>query len=207
MSLELDRIPQPSIAAWLKKSQIKKLEDFSKIKTTCVDTSRLENYIPHQLEYIFNYPLAEIWSTYLTAHPGEVWKGKMVSFGIMYSPKNNIAIYKDDDFSRMEEGQIYFLNLKFFGGIYNLPVGQYVKNINSDKKEITLCYLKGGKSIGGQKISLESINQHKTKVTHLTHYKSDSAFRDKYLYPFFHTKVVDEYHYNIQRIQGQSLAL
>ncbi len=206
MHIELDKISQPSIAAWLKKFKIKEVADLSRIKTTCVDDSKLENYTPHLLEYLFDYPVDKVWNTYLTAHPRQVWNGNMVSFGIMYSLKENKVLYKDDDFSRMEEGQIYLVNLKFYGGIYNLPVGQYVKNINPDKKEITLCYLEHGKSKGGQKIILESINRDKTKVTHLTHYKSNSAFRDKYLYPFFHKKTVDEYHHNILRIHGKSFS-
>ena len=39
----------------------------------------------------------------------------------------------------------------------------------------------------------------KTIIKHTAYFKSKSTFRDKYLYPKFHVKFIDEFHANIQK--------
>ena len=43
----------------------------------------------------------------------------------------------------------------------------------------------------------------KTEVSHHTFYRSGSWFRDKFIYPYFHTKAINEFHGNVRRAISQ----
>lgn len=75
------------------------------------------------------------------------------------------------------------------------------------KKIIDFAYIKGGKSIGFQRISFVEVQANLTKIKHTTHYKSNSKFRDRYMYPYFHTKVLEEYHLSMIGSMTAALAV
>jgi hypothetical protein len=50
---------------------------------------------------------------------------------------------------------------------------------------------------GTQDIHFEELPDGSTKISHLTHFRSRSAFRDRELYPVFHEKLVGEFHQNV----------
>ena len=69
---------------------------------------------------------------------------------------------------------------------------------DEQERFIHLSYIDGGKSTGDQIIQIEETPEGYTKVIHTSAFKSDSNFRDKYLYPHFHTKILNEYHRNMR---------
>jgi hypothetical protein len=119
---------------------------------------------------------------------------------MIYCRSSESIIYADEMLNGLEEGRIYYLNLKILGGIYNLPVAFEITNIDPDNKTVEFSYLKGGKARGKQWIRLEESPEGYTKIIHQTLVKSDSNFRDKYLYPYFHNKLINEFHLNMKRI-------
>jgi hypothetical protein len=122
----------------------------------------------------------------------------MVSFGMMYSRRRNEIMYSGDAYSGIEEGQIIFLNLNLFANVVNLAVGHEITGVNDNDKTIKTCYLQNGASTGTQLIQLKEISKGQTEVVHETWYRSGSIFRDKFLYPGFHTKGITEFHNNVQ---------
>lgn len=121
----------------------------------------------------------------------------MVSFGLMYSRKQNEIMYPGDAYRGIETGQIIFLNLNLFANIVNLGVGHEVTGVNDQEKTIKICYLQNGASTGTQLIQLKTKND-ATEVIHETWYRSGSLFRDKVLYPGFHEKGLTEFHENVK---------
>lgn len=117
--------------------------------------------------------------------------------GIIYSKKLNRIFYKGDKNIGIEEGQIFYLNLKLIFGIKNLGVGLEVTNIDAQNKSIKFCYLNHGVSEGTQEIKFIPTTNGYSIITHETRYRSDSKFRDKHLYPGFHHKFVKELQENL----------
>jgi hypothetical protein len=125
-----------------------------------------------------------------------MWQGKFTSFGFAYARNNGQLFYQDETFDHLEEGQIQFLSLRYMGGIFKLNIAHELISIDEKTKRLQFCYMEYGKSQGTQIIILKEENG-RTEVTHDTYYKSDSKFRDKRIYPFFHEKTVEALHAHV----------
>ena len=104
-----------------------------------------------------------------------------------------------DPYEGMEKGQVIILNLRLFGGLFNLAVAHEVMEVNDEEHSLKLCYMKGGASEGSQHISLKETPEGFTEVFHHTYYKSGSNFRDTRVYPPLHTRAISEFHNNVKR--------
>jgi hypothetical protein len=130
----------------------------------------------------------------------------MLNFGLQYSRSKKELTFPGDEYKGIEKGQIVFLNLCVFWKMINLAVGHEVTEVNEEKKRIQTSYLKHGASEGLQNITLESTAEGFTRIIHETFYKGRSAFRDKVIYPRFHTIAITEFHANIKK-KIKSMAL
>jgi hypothetical protein len=83
--------------------------------------------------------------------------------------------------------------------LYNLAVAFEIIAIDVLNREIIFSYVEGGKSQGEQSIQFIDTKDGYTEIIHSTLFKSDSKFRDKFLYPKFHIKAINEFHKNILR--------
>jgi len=151
-----------------------------------------------EYSYLIKESADVVWKAYHSANMANVWSGRLISFGLLCSKWTDYILYKNStDFCTIDTGQVFFINLRILCGIHNLPVGIQVVDIDDEDMSITLSYLEGGKSIGIQTIKLTSTPEGFTKVIHTSEFRSNSKIRDKRLYPFYHTKVLDEFHRNI----------
>jgi hypothetical protein len=124
----------------------------------------------------------------------------MVSFGLLISKWQNTVMYRNDEyFAGIDTGQVFYVNLKIMKGLYNLAVGLEIVNIDSTNKSITFSYLKGGKSRGEQTIYFVPTRKGHTEIIHQTAFKSNSFFRDRFLYPYFHRIAINEFHRNMKK--------
>ena len=82
-------------------------------------------------------------------------------------------------------------------GIYNLAVALEITKIDEQNKTIVFSYVNGGKSKGEQILHFITTADGYTEIIHETLFRSDSKFRDKVLYPFFHNKAINEFHRNM----------
>jgi hypothetical protein len=117
---------------------------------------------------------------------------------VLYCKENNELVYHDDQYKGAEVGQIFFVGLRILSGLLKLGVAHVITRIDDVNKSLRICYLEKGKSEGSQFISLHETPDGFTKVIHDTKYKSDSAFRDRVLYPALHSIAVKEYHQNVK---------
>ncbi|HEU5292796.1 MAG TPA: hypothetical protein VFU05_19240 [Cyclobacteriaceae bacterium] len=195
--IDFSRIKQEKVRKLLRDNGLLSLSDLSKLKSYCYNKSDGLHYYTHTKSFLFKTDIATVWSAYKTVNPQETRNGGMVSFGMMYSRKQHAIMYPGDAYHGIEEGQILFLNLNLVGSALQLAVGHEITGVNDADKTIKICYLQNGASTGTQLIQLRETSDGQTAVTHDTWYRSGSIFRDKILYPGFHSKGLTEFHNNV----------
>ena len=196
--IDFSRIPQKKIRHFIKRQVISDDGNFTELQPSTTCESNFEELHTMQNTYLIKESPEVVWEAYNTANLATAWNGRIISLGFLCSKWSDYIVYKNgNDYCSIDTGQVFFLNLRILYGIYNLPVGIQVTNVDPDNMSITLSYLKGGKSIGTQTITLHSTPMGYTEVIHQSAFKSSSSFRDKHLYPYYHTKVLNEFHRNI----------
>ena len=194
-----EMIPQRSVVRYIENQKHNSVEYFSQLYPSCKLDSDLTDYYTHNAEYTVKQNLDDVWNAYKLASPEEIWNGRVVSFGIMYSRKDDEVVYQNCSYGGLEVGQIIYVNLRFLKGIYNLATAFEVVKIDDKNKVIQFSYIDGGKSKGLQTIYFNSTGKGFTKISHHTDYKSDSRFRDRFLYGPFHKKCINQFHHNVKR--------
>jgi hypothetical protein len=197
--IDFSRIRQPKVKSLLIRNGIHSLNDLSRLVSLCHAKNEGKQFHKHLKSFVVDASIEKVWKAYKTVSPEESANGKMVSFGMMYSRDNNKITYSGDVYSGMQPGQIIFLNLNLFAGLAHLAVGHEITNVFEDKRHIEICYLQNGASVGTQLIQLKRLSDTQTEVLHETWYTSGSWFRDKILYPTFHTRGITEFHHAVKR--------
>lgn len=197
--IDFSRIKHEKVKKLLRANGLLSLNDLSKLQSVCYNESDGQHYYTHTKSFLIDADIATVWNAYKTVNPQETRNGSMVSFGMMYSRKQNEIMYPGDLYNGIEEGQILFLNLNLVANALHLAVGHEITGVNDSEKTIKICYLQNGASTGTQLIQLKEISKDQTQVVHDTWYRSGSIFRDKVLYPGFHTKGLTEFHNNVKR--------
>lgn len=193
------RIKQKSVHKLFAKNKIQTLKHLADLQSFCYDPAHAKTYRKHLIAFQISAPVERVWETYKTISPQDTWKGRMVSFGVMYSRKSNKLSFHDDVYHGIEAGQLIFLNLNLFGNVAHLAVGHEVVQVYDHLKHIKICYVQNGASVGTQLIQLKKVSSTETEVLHETWYTSGSWIRDKILYPIFHARAVGEFHTNVKR--------
>jgi len=148
--------------------------------------------------FLLNYPLDIVFNHYVSVNPSEAWMGgKLVSFGLGLDKNSGEVFYPGEEYSGAKEGQVMYIYMSFWG-LKKICVGQEVIKIDSANHIIQFSYLKGGMTSGMQTMQFSSDTENQTKIVHTSYFKGLSAFRDKFLYPYFHTKVVSKFHENLK---------
>jgi hypothetical protein len=133
-----------------------------------------------------------------------------MAFGLLLLKFPVSIFYKNDSIMGVDIGQIYFLKLKLMLGIFNIPVAFEIITVDEDNKIIEFSYIEGNKSIGVQQVKFIDHGDDQTEIIHTSYYKSDSHFRDKWMYPHFHKIIINDFHRNMRRLldlKRQSIAL
>jgi len=208
--IDFNRIKHEKVRKLLLDNGLKTLRDLSTQKSLCYDPTDGKHYHKHLMSLIIDADIETAWNAYKTASPQDAGNRGMVSFGFMYSRKRGEIMYPGDAYSGIEEGQIFFFNLNLFAGVLNMAVGHEITGVDEREKTLKICYIQNGASTGTQLIQLKGTKEGRTEVVHETWYRSGSTFRDKVLYPGFHTKGLTEFHDNvklkIQELRNQRLS-
>ncbi|REG85370.1 hypothetical protein [Algoriphagus antarcticus] len=177
---------------------VKSEYDFVKLNSICYQETD-PNYHEHLETYTYDETFDSVWNGYINISPEKAWGGRMIHFHRLYCRQSREEIFPGQVYTRgMTENQVLILNLHVFNGAVKLQVGHEVMEINKDKKLIRICYLENSKSEGSQFINFKTLPNGKTEVSHKTFYRSGSWFRDKIIYPYFHTKAINEFHGNVR---------
>lgn len=204
-SVDISRIPQKAVRNLVRREHVRTASDFQNITTGCFQSEDSLSYQTNLKTIEVAEQIDKVWEKYATLTPAKAWNSKTVRFGFLFSKPENKFIYAGNADEPMGVGNIIYVSLRLLRGLKNLGVGFEVTRLDKVNKTICFCYLKDGVSNGTQEIQFSEIAGGHTRISHLTHYKSNSAFRDKELYPIFHEKFIGEFHENVLRQIGKGL--
>ena len=196
--IQFDKIQQNDVKNLIGKQMAKGVLSFDDLRETYFLGEDISEHKIHIKEFFINGHLEIVWKHYTTANPSDVWNGDMISFGLMVSSDSNEIVYPGENYIGAKPGQVFYVSLKIFGGLINLAVSHKIIGVDHDKKMMTLSYVEGGETVGKQEIQLSENPDGGTKITHTTFYKGQPGFREKWLYPYFHTRAITEFHANLR---------
>jgi len=198
--IDINKVPQRKVREYLKVQQDSQIQLFTDIKPSIKANSIIEGYRIHVKEYFINDSLIKVWQHYLVTNPGDSWNGNKVSFGMLFSKKDKKIVYCNESISKIDTGQIIYLNLKLLKGIANLATVFEFITIDKKNKIIEFSYIEGNITEGKQRLEFAETPKGNTKILHTSFYKSNSSIRDRFIYPFFHDKISNEFHRNMRRL-------
>lgn len=204
-SVDFSQIKYKSVKNYIVDQQNRQIEYFSDMEASVQSQTDLSYFMNYEKEYIIKESSDVVWENYRHSNQVDIWELRRVAFGVLYSRENQSLVYADQDFYGMEVGQIYYLNLKVLNGLYKLPVVFEIITVDPEKKLFEFSYLKGGTAQGKQMIQFEDTEEGYTRIVHKSFVKSHSKIRDMYIYPFFHNKIIKEFHDNMRRTIAENM--
>lgn len=198
-TIKLEEIPQRKVRNYMVSSEIDQMNDFSAIHASWKSDMDESEFSINEKTFYLNTGLSVVWNCYRHVNFVRAWNGKSVSFGLLIVKYSNSVIYTKNTFlPEADTGQVYFLDLKLIKGLFNIPVAFEITNIDEDLKIMEFSYIDGNKSQGKQTIRFFENGDGKTRIVHKSFFRSNSSFRDKILYPYFHKKFIREFHENMK---------
>jgi hypothetical protein len=199
--IKMENIPQRKVRKYIVSREIDQLQDFTLIHPSWKKEINESNYSVNEKIFFLKYELSKVWESYRHANPLKMWNGHSFRLGLMISKYSNSVIYVNSScFPEVDTGQVYFLNLRFMKGIFNVPVAFEIINISNINQLVEISYIDNNKSKGEQTIQFSDNGDGSTRIVHRSYFKSDSWFRESLLYPYFHKKFVKEFHRNMRQL-------
>lgn len=137
------------------------------------------------------------WEAYSSLQPDKAWNGRKAKLAMLVNKIKKTIFYPGDAYDKIDTGQVVYLNLRVLNGVTNVGVAFEVINIDEQNHVLEFSYLKGNKSLGKQQLYFSEHEGGTTLLKHVSYFKSDSKFRDKFLYPYFHKRFTNEFHRNM----------
>lgn len=198
--VDFDRIEQDKVLDFLVNQQENGIETFDEMKPSLQPDADTKGYFTRENEYQIKRNLDDVWNHYLTTSPEKLWNGKRVSFGFLFSKKDEKIFYCDDDYSNIDTGMVVYINLRFMSGLKNLATAFEFTSIDEEEKIIEFSYIKGNVSMGKQRLQFYETPKGFTRILHTSFYKNHNVFRNYLLYPYFHTRTTHEFHRNNKKL-------
>jgi len=199
--ISIENIPQRKVRKYIVSREIDQLQDFTFIHPSWKKEINDSDYNVNEKIFFLKYKLSKVWESYRHANPLKMWNGHSFRLGLMISKFSNSVIYANShSFPEVDTGQIYFLNLRFIKGLFNVPVAFEIINISNISQLVEISYIDNNKSKGEQLIQFFDNGDGSTRIVHRSYFKSESWFREKLLYPYFHKKFVKEFHRNMRQL-------
>lgn len=172
-------------------------EDFSTYKASCpTEEECVDDKSFHFTKrvYIQKGNAAEVFNRFIALSPEKVWNGK-IYFEVGHDSQTDVTYTRKNaeaGIPSVNVGQIFVLNLTITND-KKIPVAFVVTDINHEQRTFTFSYLANNKSNGFQKIHFDQVRD-EVRIRHETFYKSDSKFRDNFLYRPFHNMLLDAFY-------------
>jgi hypothetical protein len=198
--VENQKISWPPIEDYLVDQQNKSILHFQDFKASWHQAKDSAEFYTYQKVYLIKESIEKVWNVYASTSPNISWKTDRCDFGLLYDRNQDSLLYADDKIPALCPGNVLFINLKLFKGLYQMATAFEVTKVSSEQRFIEMSYIETGVARGKQLIKLEATENGYTKVTHITRIKSGSKFRDRVAYPFFHNKIIKEFHKKMRRM-------
>jgi hypothetical protein len=204
-SINLDLIPQKKVRNYICDKQINTFQNFHSIHASWKPGIDVSSFREHEKVFYVNDNIADVWNCYSAASPLKSWNGHFVRFAMLISKQSNSVMYSNNlNFSEIDTGQVYFLDLRLLDGLFNVPVAFEIIKVDSINKVFEFSYIDGNKSQGKQVVQFFDNGDGTTRIVHHSYFKSGSNLRDD-IYPYFHTKIISEFHKNMLQMINQML--
>lgn len=197
--IQFDRINEESVEQYLKRQIENNVQTFSDVKPSLSATSSTSGFSFHEGEYVVKDSLSKVWSHYVSTNPGDAWNGRKMGFGMLFSKEANELVYADDELEGIEPGQIVYLNLHVLK-IKNIATAFEITRVDKENEVIEFSYIEDNLTRGKQELQFFQTAKGFTKIVHRSYFKSKSALRDHFLYPYFHTRLTNSYHRNMKKM-------
>ncbi len=197
--IDFSKVPRPILIETIKKQIASGVDDFQQIKSTQPSTVNKPNFhvvtdtfkVDRNIETVFNH--------YISSNPSQSWDGgDLVAFGLAIDKNNGKVYYPNQDYPGLKVGQVFYIYMNLLG-LKKIGVGQEIIKTDLHTHTIIFSYIEGGLSQGMQEIIFSPVSNTETRIDHTSYYKGKSWFRDKYLYPYFHSLVVKKFHENLKK--------
>lgn len=204
-SINVEKIPQKKVRKYILLRKIDRMTNFDAIQPSWKTGVKETDFRVTEKKFRVNGSPSEVWNCYHNASPLRTWNGHTYKLGLMLLKNSNSVLYTSNtSFPSIEVGQVFFLNLKLLFRLVNLPVAFEVINVDERNKTLEISYLDDNKSLGKQTITFSDYGNGRTLIVHRTYFRSDSWFRDVFLYPHFHKLFIKEFHRNMMNIYKNS---
>lgn len=197
--VEFDRIAEETVVEYLYNQIENDVETFTEIEASLTLISSIEGFEFHEKEYLVKDSLDKVWVHYVYTNPMKAWNTSKLHFGFMFSKRKNEMVYSNQNVEKVEIGQIVYLNLNLMK-IKNIATAFEIISVDKEKYMIEFSYVDDNITHGKQQINFEQTADGYTKIIHRSYFKSGSAIRDRYFYPYFHTRMTNAYHRNMKRL-------
>lgn len=198
--IEFERIPQRTVRKYIARQIEEGKYHFNDIHPSWTKGQDLSSFREKVMTFFLDGNLQDIWQGYTSANPTLSWNGRTISFGVLLWKYPGQAFYDHDQIMGVDTGQVYYLNLNLLMGVFNLPVAFEMITVNPIEKVIEFSYIDGNKSVGVQQVRFIGFGEEQTEIIHTSYYKSGSYIRDKLMYPYFHKRIVRDFHHNMQKL-------
>lgn len=198
--VELYKISQNKIQEYVLLQQEHGIQAFTDIKPSMDTDSDVKGYFIRENEYQINKDIEDVWNLYVNTDATKLWDGKKVSFGFLFSKKEDRIVYRNDNISKIDTGMVVYLNLRLMSGLKNLATAFEFINIDTENKVIEFSYLTGNVSEGKQRVQFSETRKGNTRILHTSFYKSNNVFKNYFFYPYFHTRSTNEFHRNLKKL-------
>ena len=200
--IDFGEIPYRKVRHYLEKQhEEEKQEHLSELKATCQeDNIPLTDFYTYNRTYLVKAEPWKVWQTYKQASPTRSWTNRKSSCAMIYSRQDDVVAYPSQEVNGIEPGQVLFMDLKLLKGLYHLATAFEITKVEDEIGVIHINYTRPGVNEGKQIISMKPTADGYTVVEHTSYIRSGSTIRDKYLYPFFHNKLINAFHRNMKRM-------
>lgn len=200
-TINLAEIHQKQVRKYIVSRSIDQMHDFSSIHASW--KKNLDESVFNIIEKTFylKYKLSDVWGIYRHTDPIKMWNGQSVRFGLLISKCSNTVIYANNSSCPgIDTGQVYFLDLRLIKGLFNIPVAFEIINIDQIKQIVEFSYIDNNIELGKQTLWFFDDGENRTRIVHRSYFKSDSPFRDEFLYPYFHNILIKDFHRNMRQL-------
>ncbi len=197
--VEFDKINEATVEHYLHRQIENDVETFSELEPSMNPTSSTDGFCFHEREYVIKDGMNNVWTHYVHTDPGDAWSFGKMNFGMLFSKRENKLVYPHEQVEKIETGQVVYLNLKL-AKIKNIATAFEIITVDEESGVIEFSYITDNLTKGKQQLNFVQTSKGYTKITHRSFFKSKSALRDHFLYPYFHTRLTNTYHRNMKKM-------
>lgn len=195
--VNMEQIPYRKVREYLLRQKQNRIEFFQDMRASNSAASDQQGFSSYSRSYLIKAQKKRVWHTYKNVSPTESWKNRKSRLGLLYSRETDEVKYANDTCGGVRRGQVLYVHLRLMRGIYKLATAFEITRV--EEGLIEFSYIEDGVSEGTQTIEILEEETGYTRVVHTSTIRSKSKFRDKVLYPYFHNRIINEFHRKMKR--------